>query len=164
MHPQTKTNKDFAIICSLGHVKRTILMSFGKSCCYFCYNLPIVFPSSSNAPCEVRGFNQYMNQGLNNPINLTSKSQIRKWLSNQLCLFVCFSKSASLGVMFHSKEVWQVFANYPDHSFLQKWVTRNVFPPKGEGFPGSSVVKNPPASTVDTRDVGSIPGLGSPLE
>ena len=28
------------------------------------------------------------------------------------------------------------------------------------GFPGGSVVKNPPASAGDTRDTGSIPGLG----
>ena len=28
------------------------------------------------------------------------------------------------------------------------------------GFPGGSVVKNPPASTGDARDVDSIPGLG----
>ena len=29
------------------------------------------------------------------------------------------------------------------------------------GFPGSSVVKNPPANA---RDAGSIPGMGRPLE
>ena len=29
-----------------------------------------------------------------------------------------------------------------------------------EGFPGGSVVKNPPASAGDTGDVGSIPGSG----
>ena len=29
-----------------------------------------------------------------------------------------------------------------------------------EGFPGGSVVKNLPASTGDTGDVGSTPGLG----
>ena len=28
------------------------------------------------------------------------------------------------------------------------------------GFPGSSVVKNPPANAEDARDVGSIPGSG----
>ena len=28
------------------------------------------------------------------------------------------------------------------------------------GFPGGSVVKNPPANAGDTRDMGSIPGLG----
>ena len=28
------------------------------------------------------------------------------------------------------------------------------------GFPGSSVVKNPPANAGDAEDVGSIPGLG----
>ena len=27
-----------------------------------------------------------------------------------------------------------------------------------EGFPGGSVVKNPPASAGDTRDAGSVPG------
>ena len=28
------------------------------------------------------------------------------------------------------------------------------------GFPGDSVVKNPPANAGDTEDTGSIPGLG----
>ena len=28
------------------------------------------------------------------------------------------------------------------------------------GFPGGAVVKNPPAGVGDTRDMGSIPGLG----
>ena len=28
------------------------------------------------------------------------------------------------------------------------------------GFPGGSVVKNPPANAGDARDVGSIPGSG----
>ena len=28
------------------------------------------------------------------------------------------------------------------------------------GFPGGSVVKNPPTNAGDTGDVGSIPGLG----
>ena len=28
------------------------------------------------------------------------------------------------------------------------------------GFPGGSVVKNPPADTEDTRDMGLIPGSG----
>ena len=28
------------------------------------------------------------------------------------------------------------------------------------GFPGGAVVKNPPASAGDTRDVGCIPGSG----
>ena len=31
------------------------------------------------------------------------------------------------------------------------------------GFPDGSVVKNPPASAEDVRDVGSIPGLGRSL-
>ena len=30
----------------------------------------------------------------------------------------------------------------------------------GEGFPGGSVVKNPPANSGDTGDTGSISGLG----
>ena len=30
----------------------------------------------------------------------------------------------------------------------------------GSGFPGGSVVKNPPANAGDAGDVGSIPGLG----
>ena len=29
-----------------------------------------------------------------------------------------------------------------------------------KGFPGDTVVKNPPANAGDTRDVGSIPGSG----
>ena len=28
------------------------------------------------------------------------------------------------------------------------------------GFPGGEVVKNPPANAGDSRDTGSIPGLG----
>ena len=28
------------------------------------------------------------------------------------------------------------------------------------GFPGGTVVKNPPANVGDTRDMGSTPGLG----
>ena len=32
------------------------------------------------------------------------------------------------------------------------------------GFPGGTVVKNPPANAGDTRDVGLVPGLGDPLE
>ena len=28
------------------------------------------------------------------------------------------------------------------------------------GFPGGTVVKNPPANAGDARDIGSIPGLG----
>ena len=31
---------------------------------------------------------------------------------------------------------------------------------KGLGFPGGSVIKNPPANAGDTRDVSSIPGSG----
>ena len=31
------------------------------------------------------------------------------------------------------------------------------------GFPGGAVVKKPPSKTGDTRDVGSIPGLGRSL-
>ena len=29
-----------------------------------------------------------------------------------------------------------------------------------QGFPGGTVVKNPPANVGDTRDMGSIPGSG----
>ena len=32
-----------------------------------------------------------------------------------------------------------------------------------EGFPGGSVVKNPPANAGDKRDTGWIPGLGRSL-
>ena len=32
------------------------------------------------------------------------------------------------------------------------------------GFPGGTVVKNPPVSGGDARDLGSIPGLENPLE
>ena len=33
-------------------------------------------------------------------------------------------------------------------------------PKHSMGFPGGSVVKNPPANAGDTRDTGSIPGSG----
>ena len=39
---------------------------------------------------------------------------------------------------------------------------RNCADPKSMGFPGGRVVKNPPISAGDTRDVGLIPGLGRP--
>ena len=29
------------------------------------------------------------------------------------------------------------------------------------GFPGGSVIKNPPVNAGDARDTGSIPGMGS---
>ena len=32
------------------------------------------------------------------------------------------------------------------------------------GFPGGTVVKNPPANAGDTKDVGLIPGWEDPLE
>ena len=32
------------------------------------------------------------------------------------------------------------------------------------GFPGDSVVKNPPTNAGDARDMGSIPGSGRSLE
>ena len=32
------------------------------------------------------------------------------------------------------------------------------------GFPGGTVVENPPVNAGDTGDVGSVPGMGSPLE
>ena len=36
---------------------------------------------------------------------------------------------------------------------------------RSKGFPGGSVVKNPPATVGDTEDMGSIPGSGrSPEE
>ena len=35
---------------------------------------------------------------------------------------------------------------------------------KHMGFPGGAVVKNLPASSGDSRDVGSVPGLGRSLE
>ena len=42
---------------------------------------------------------------------------------------------------------------------------RNPGPTQHLGFPGGSVIKNLPANAGDTRDVGSIPGVGrSPRE
>ena len=38
-----------------------------------------------------------------------------------------------------------------NHSALQQKLT--------QGFPGSTVLKNPPANSGDTRDLGLIPGL-----
>ena len=37
---------------------------------------------------------------------------------------------------------------------------RNCADPKSMGFPGGTVVKNPPTTAGYTRDVGLIPGLG----
>ena len=39
-------------------------------------------------------------------------------------------------------------------------VDKNDLVVSHDGFPGGSVVKNPPANAGDTRDVGSIPELG----
>ena len=36
----------------------------------------------------------------------------------------------------------------------------NIAPRKHKGFPGGTVVKNSPANSGDTRDMGLIPGLG----
>ena len=47
------------------------------------------------------------------------------------------------------------------------WQNKDIFRclRKPWGFPGGSVVKNPPASAGDTGDSGSMPGLGrSPRE
>ena len=35
---------------------------------------------------------------------------------------------------------------------------------QSKGFPGGSMVKNPPASAGDTGDMGLIPGREDPLE
>ena len=44
----------------------------------------------------------------------------------------------------------------------QQTLVRNIVPEYLElwGFPGGSVVKNPPVKSRDIRDVGLIPGLG----
>ena len=42
----------------------------------------------------------------------------------------------------------ELFSSYKKSNALKK------------GFPGGAVVKNPPADAGDTRDMGSIPGLG----
>ena len=42
----------------------------------------------------------------------------------------------------------------------QEMATRLEQGPRVVGFPGGSVVENPPASTRDTGDAGSIPGWG----
>ena len=39
-----------------------------------------------------------------------------------------------------------------------KNLNHRALPPSLRGFPGGTVVKNPPASAGDARDVGSIPG------
>ena len=44
------------------------------------------------------------------------------------------------------------------HSFIQKIFTKRY---NASSFPGGVVVKNLPVSIGDTRDAGSIPGLGS---
>ena len=35
-----------------------------------------------------------------------------------------------------------------------------IYPQTERGFPGGTVVKNPPANAGDARDAGSIPGSG----
>ena len=52
----------------------------------------------------------------------------------------------------------ELTATLPDHSHLfNKYLFRTE--QATEGFPGGSVVKNPPANAGDARDTGLIPGL-----
>ena len=46
--------------------------------------------------------------------------------------------------------------------FLRRWQQYNFESPNenSQGFPGGTVVKNPPANAGDARDAGSIPGSG----
>ena len=39
-----------------------------------------------------------------------------------------------------------------------KNLNHRALPPSLRGFPGGTVVKNPPASAGDARDAGSVPG------
>ena len=49
------------------------------------------------------------------------------------------------------------FGRCPDH---EGGAFKSALIKKTSGFPGSSVVENPPANAGDARDPGSIPGLG----
>ena len=49
------------------------------------------------------------------------------------------------------------FGRCPDH---EGGAFKSALIKKTSGFPGSLVVKNPPANAGDARDLGSIPGSG----
>ena len=50
--------------------------------------------------------------------------------------------------------------HFPRLAVFNYWRVRD-----GDGFPGGSEVKNPPANAEDEGDMGSVPGLGrSPRE
>ena len=43
---------------------------------------------------------------------------------------------------------------------LKRSLSNHYLVTRLRGFPGGAVVKNPPANAGDTKDMGSIPGLG----
>jgi len=62
---------------------------------------------------------------------------------------------SNLGVVGQKRERWSSKTEE-----LQTKGTQNLGGHILKGFPGGSVVKNPPAKERDTRDMGSIPGWG----
>ena len=62
--------------------------------------------------------------------------------------------------------IFTLIISYPAKLLCMLWQNKDIFRclRKPCGFPGDSVVKNPPANAGDTGDAGSIPGLGRSLE
>ena len=50
------------------------------------------------------------------------------------------------------------------YGVTKSWTRLSEFHILYVGFPGGTVVKNPPANAGDTREAGSIPGSGRSLE
>ena len=66
--------------------------------------------------------------------------------------------------LFYVLSLYHVFVfglSVPMHEEEDNWRQRSMHlltPPGTMGFPGGTVVRNPPANAGDTRDAGSIPG------
>ena len=58
--------------------------------------------------------------------------------------------------------IFTLIISYPAKLLCMLWQNKDIFRCLREpwGFPGDSVVKNPPANAGDTGASGSIPGLG----
>lgn len=124
----TKTNKGFLIIFSLGNLKRAILYHLGKYhpiLVALCLFIPLV--SVLMLSVEWGVLTNVQTKAL--VVQLGQFQSLKQEKSIKLLGF--FSKSASPGVIFPSG-VLGVFAGSCDHFFFQKQTPKDAFLPKGE--------------------------------